>query len=423
MKQLSVVVNWYFKLLPLAPLICMIDYYTVHQGFRKIFGTSIILIGFLIILSKGIKKSNIHYHIFWGFLVYLYYIAWDIINQLDTYQRKGFVYDFITNPYLQLVFLLFVIDNLKIFKKDLVLIVKLLKGLILAGGIVTVIQLVVDPFFLTPPSFSEFSIGAGLQDNVFEVRRASLFGYSGRMDVSLSMIPVLAIIVTFGLKEHNRIEYLYLLIGGLIAFATNSRYVQVAYIFCWFPVIFSGKFSDTIKRILVIPVILLLAYLVIQIVGFDLHGYIEERILSESANTRILAYEMLVRFFPDNPLFGTGFNMTDELEVAIAGRSSQIHVGYFAHMFAYGIVGSLLAFGFWISIQYKLYRNALKTHFWGSFIGFLTFTWANVTLVYYIIFTFGMALAFLFDKYYITEYNEQQKLEAQNAESDRSYKG
>ncbi|MBS2211492.1 O-antigen ligase family protein [Carboxylicivirga mesophila] len=418
MKQLSFVVNWYFKLLPLAPLICMIDYYTVHQGFRKLYGTSIMAVGIAILLVKGLKKSKIHYHIFLGFLVYLYYIIWDVINQLDTYQRKGFVYDFITNPYLQLVFLLFVIDNLIIFKKDVVLIVKILKGVMLAAGVVSIIQLISDPFFLTPSSISEFSVGAGLQENVFEVRRVSLFGFTGRMDVSLSMIPVLAIIVSFGLKEYNRIEYLYLIIGGIIAFATNSRYVQVAYVFCWFPVIFSGRFSETIKRMLLIPAFALLAYLVIQIVGFDLHGYIEERILSDSASTRVLAYEMLVRFFPDNPLFGTGFNMTDELEIAIGGRSSQIHVGYFAHLFSYGLVGSILAFGFWFSIQYRLYKHALKTHFWGSFIGFLTFTWANVTLVYYIIFTFGMALAFLFDKYYISEYEKQLKGKQDDAEGN-----
>jgi len=409
MRQLSFVVNWYFKLLPLAPVICMVDYYTVHQGFRKIFGTSLLLIALMVVLVKGLKKSNVHYHILWAFVIYLYYIVWDVINQLDTYERRGFVYDFLTNPYLQLVVLLYVIDNLIIFKKDLILIVRLLKGLMLIAFLVTIIQLLLDPFFLTPSSVSEFSIGANLQNNVFEVRRVSIFGYSGRMDISLSMIPILAIIVAFGLKEYKRIEFIYLAIGALIAFANNSRYVQIAYIFCWFPVIFSGNASDRIKRVLLVPFFILIAYLLIQIVGFDIEGYIEERVLSNSAGTRLLAYEMLARFFPENPLWGTGYHLTEELEIAIGGRSSQIHVGYFAHLFTYGIVGSLLVFSFWFSIQWKLFSNARRTGFWGSFIGFLTFTWANVTLVYYIIFTFGMALAFLFDKYYESEYDKMKK--------------
>jgi hypothetical protein len=145
---------------------------------------------------------------------------------------------------------------------------------------------------------------------------------------------------------------------------------------------------------------------VLQVIGYDVGRYVQERLLDDSGGSRILAFEIFGRFFPDNPFFGTGQHLTQEVLVALSGRSSQIHVGYLSHLYTYGIVGTLMAFIFWIMIAVHLWKIAKRTGFWGGYFGFMVFLWANVTMVFYWVFTFGLALCYLFASYYESKENE-----------------
>ena len=162
-----------------------------------------------------------------------------------------------------------------------------------------------------------------------------------------------------------------------------------------------------------VPVVLVLLAIGLSLVGFDVEGYVEQRLLANSASTRLLAFEIFQKFFGRNPWFGSGVHLSNEVIVALAGRSSQIHVGYLAHLYSYGIIGSFLVFGFWLLIFIRFRRTALRTAYWGSVVGILVFLWANVTLVTYQIFTYGIMMSFLFDRYYYHTYLFHAKKDSQ----------
>jgi len=127
-------------------------------------------------------------------------------------------------------------------------------------------------------------------------------------------------------------------------------------------------------------------------------AYIAERLLANTASTRFLAFELFAKYFPENPFFGTGEHVTAELARSLQGRSSQIHVGYLSHLFEFGIFGSILLFSFWFYIAKRLFKTSRRFNYYGTFLGFLCFLVANLTLVKYSIFEYGIILSLLFNK-------------------------
>jgi hypothetical protein len=150
-------------------------------------------------------------------------------------------------------------------------------------------------------------------------------------------------------------------------------------------------------------------YFTLNYLGYNLNNWFEDRLLAEGSlreTTRYSAWVNFQRFFPENPIFGIGVHMTREIEVASnEAGSSQIHVGFLAHLISYGVVGSLFLFGFWFFLSRKMYLNAKKTKYYGSFFALLVFLWGNMTLVKYSMFYYGIIFAFIFDKYYQNMYN------------------
>ena len=137
--------------------------------------------------------------------------------------------------------------------------------------------------------------------------------------------------------------------------------------------------------------------------GYDFLDWYNTRLLAEGSikeTTRFKAIENFIVFFPREPIFGTGVHLTDEiLSASKSVGSSQIHVGYLSHLVSYGLVGSFFLFGFWYLIAKKLLITAKQTNYWGSFFAFLTFLWAQATLVHFSIFYYGLIFALVFDKY------------------------
>ena len=55
----------------------------------------------------------------------------------------------------------------------------------------------------------------------------------------------------------------------------------------------------------------------------------------------------------------------------------------------------------------KTGKTAKKTNYWGSFFAFLTYFWAQATLVNYSIFFYGLMFALVFDKYFQDKYKTE----------------
>jgi len=409
MFRISNLIYLYFILLSFAPIVCFLDYSTVNQGFYKIYGATLLLISLALLIRKGVNNSRFDGLIVAALVVYAYYLGWDVILQQGTYARKGFVFDAFVNPFLHIACLIFVVDNYKIPESLIKLLVKIFIGTIMASFVVSLIQFVHDPFFFAPDELAAYARQMGAADDAFEVRRTSIFGYIGMLEVSQSFLPIMALVTAYYAKVKHKIPFVWLIMGLVVVFATNSRFVQVGFLMTLMPLLILGK--SKWRTLLIIsfatPIIVLVFVQVLVFTGFDIDSYIQNRILANSASTRLLAFEIFQKFFGKNPWFGSGVHLSNEVIVALAGRSSQIHVGYLAHLYSYGIIGSFFAFGFWFLIARRFYRTAKITQFWGSFIGMGVFLWANVTLVYYIIFTYGLMMSFLFDRYYLNKHYEE----------------
>ncbi len=408
------IVKYYLYLLSASPLIAYILEINFAQDYRKFFGFFGIMLALGLILIKGIKNIKIHKYLFLLILLYLYYIGWEIIIGGGVIERKGLVYDFFfANKYLAVLAILLVIDNSTFDDGFMKNIVNIFKITILIGGIFMLYQLIVDPLFFTPEKFIRWMNSNRWAQNIYQVKRLSVFGYCGIHDLGLSFIPILAIVIGYITKVKKRIPFFLLIVGIIIAFGSNVRYIQAAYFLCLMPLLFIN--NKILKNVFIglglLIALLFITTIIMKLLGYDINKYISDRILDESALSRILALKIFLRFFPENPFFGTGVHLTDDVVVAIGGRSSQIHVGYLAHLFSYGIIGSIFLFGLWGGITYRFYKIARKTLYFGSFFAFITFLWANVTLVYYSIFTYGIIFSFVFNKYYEDKYSKSETQE------------
>lgn len=119
------------------------------------------------------------------------------------------------------------------------------------------------------------------------------------------------------------------------------------------------KFLGVLKCLIVGILALLCSIYFLNKIGVDTNEIIEKRILekqrvgieNKSVGTKILAFQLFAELFPANPVFGVGSQITDELEDKLAGRSSQLHVGYLSLLYYKGLVDGCLFFFVWISFN------------------------------------------------------------------------
>jgi hypothetical protein len=249
-------------------------------------------------------------------------------------------------------------------------------------------------------------IGDTLQGNKYLDRRASIFGYVNANEIGLSYMPLLSVLIGFLLYNKRRTFYFFLILGGITAVLTNGRYVMIAFIIIGLQILIyqKVKIKGGIKYVILSAILFFAIYQILKYLGYNMGDWFNARLLAEGSlreTTRYQAFGNFFKFFPRAPFFGIGIHMTQEIqEASNATGSSQIHVGYLAHLVSYGIVGSVFLFGFWYSIAKRLYLTARITNYWGSFFGLLTYLWAQATLVNYSFFFYGLIFAVVFDKYF-----------------------
>ena len=255
---------------------------------------------------------------------------------------------------------------------------------------------------------------------MYKFRRQSIFGFVEPNEIGLSFIPLAAVLIGYILRFKKQNYIIFSLLVGITAFLTNTRYVMVSFfiiIFQYF-VYFRQSIAGWFKYVAIAAILIIFLFFSLDYLGYDFKEFYEERLLAEGSlteTTRFRAIQNFAYFFPEYMIWGTGVHLTEEIRKASkAIGSSQIHVGYLSHLVSYGIVGSLLLFGFWFSLAKQLYRNAKKTNYWGSFFAFLTFFWSQATLVNYSIFFTGLVFALVFDKYFVDKAKNSVKKNLKN---------
>jgi hypothetical protein len=338
--------------------------------------------------------------VWWLFVYALYLWLWSFAN--GYIEQKGTLKFLFTNLPLYSVFLLLIIYNNSYsdkFIRRVLLLTKFWFVILLIGQL---LQFFYEPYFLVPESWIP---GLGDNPSIYILRRPSVFALVSDHEYGISIMALFALYFGYVIKEEDRFPWFWIVIAILYSVLTNTRYIMlgVLLIFLQFNFVKIGL-KKKLQYVFILAIIMSVSlYMVTKVFNYDFNEYAEERLFAEESiesSTRYFAITVFLDFFPKAPFLGNGQFKSEEVEKAVKGKSSQIHVGYLAHLVSYGIVGSIFLFSFWFAGLRFLYKRAKKTGFYGAFYAFLMIIWANVTLVTYEIFYVGIIFAFVFDKYY-----------------------
>ena len=297
---------------------------------------------------------------------------------------------------ISIYFVLLIVYNTSVSNNFINSTIIIFKITIIATVIGSIIQ-VFDPSFLKYKYLLE-------EGDIYSLRRVSIYSYE-RLGLGFSFIPLLSVTIGYALYSTKKTPIFYLIIGGLSPLLSNSRYIIVAYIILTIQllVVYRKTLSKQIKYLISFSLLAFILFIILSFLGYNFESWFNERLFAEGSiekTTRYKAISNFSKFFPKYWLFGNGqFNSDEVKRASHAIGSSQIHVGYLAHLVSYGVVGSFFLFSFWFLFAKRLFQTAKLTNYWGSFFAFLTYLWAQATLVHYSIFYYGLIFAFIFDKY------------------------
>lgn len=378
------------------------------------FSAYTIILGIIFVLLG--YKNNFPKELYLFILYIIFILIWSFYN--GDQERRGFINIIINNPHHATLFVIYMVYNLNFSDRFIKYTLNIFKVTAVLAVIVSIYQVFDSTFLDANPYWQRIGGQSDILGDMYQDRRLSIFGFSDLNELGLSYLPFASAMLGFLLTKKNKYYVLFFLFVGLTSVLSNNRYVIVGYIIILIQFFTVKKLKSPIKIIntIIILVILglLLNYALVSL-GYNYGDWFSERLFVEGAvteSTRYGAFINFIYFFPQAVFVGTGVHLTTQMALASESiGSSQIHVGYLAHLLSYGIVGSFFLFGFWLMLLIKLYNNAKKTKYWGSFFAFLIFLWAQTTLVYYFIFFYGIIFALIMDKYMIDKYKLQNNLE------------
>lgn len=333
----------------------------------------------------------------------------------DELREDGLIKYLYSNPFLQTFVGLLAVENIRVEKRWMKMAQFVLSATLIIAAIVSIKQ-ILDPLFLT----KETELVQGLSydrlaeyyssnptertgdiDRFFDGYRLSIFSYINEVSVGFDVIAIFSILIA--IRFRNRFYSLILFLSSAaVGFLSSARWIMLNFF-----VVASQKFFNKQNKVLaflkfsffgILLITILLAG--INLTGFNLNAFVQERLLAESAGTRLLAFEVFYKVFPDNPIFGTLGVDTEKMLMLLNGRSSQIHVGYLKLFYYYGLVGGILYLTFLGLLLKRMWGIGKASSYWGGFFAFLAFAIANLTLVKFDLFHYGLLLAILFSNFF-----------------------
>ena len=366
-----------------------------------------------IILTKFLTNGKIRiplYTLLFGCFFFYAFIL-DVFVSGNFFRRSPLHY-FYTSDYLRFFIACILIENTKFPRKYIDYAITALIIVLGLAACVSIIQ-IKDPVFFAKKTFGmsgdlslermQIYFDQSTEKKSLELRhmlggyRFSVYSWIHELSVGIDSIAVLSILL--GLRTLEKWKRLIVYASGaLVSFLASSRWIMLNFFVVasqdfWFK---KNKLFFAIKYgVAGIALILVLAYAA-TLAGMDIQGFVEKRLMNDSALTRIYAFEVFGKVFSENPILGTGGKDTPEMLRLIKGKTSQIHVGYLKLFYYYGMVGGLLYLTFLWAFLHNLWRRAKKTGFWGSFFAILAIAVANLTLYETDLFYHGPMLAILF---------------------------
>ena len=316
-----------------------------------------------------------------------------------------------------------VIENTWFSKPYMKKLTSYLKILFWLSVVVILIQQTIDyNFLLNPHSLEEVEATEEM-----ERRFSSIYSYlGGTIYAGLTVVPILSIIIAENIKR-NKPAMVYYVAGAIFSLINKSRWILINLFITLFTKFTLRKTSlvQIFRLVLMIVVVSFATSWVLSYFGFNIDELVAERLLETkhgglkegAASTRLLAFEIFGKVYPDNPVLGKG-NLSwgegatgdKELTALLKGRSSQIHVGYLSLFYWYGMLGTLPFIFFLWCLMKKLHNTAKRLDYWGPYWGMMGFIVANLTLVHLNMNIPGLLICLAYNKYY-EQYKVVQKTE------------
>jgi len=351
------------------------------------------IIAALLIIRGGVKIPKLIYPLI---LLAIYYFSWNFFN--GRFEKFGFIKLLFKDRTLHTISFLILVRNMNFTTKDLKKYLSVFKIYIILSVLFTIIQVLFNSSFFLPEQLTYFDG----ETAKYEIRNVSMWGYLSLLDVGLSFIPILAIVIHKSIVNKSKLTVFWLFCGAFVSILTNSRWTMVNYILV---LIYTGYLYYKINNIHLFGIIKYgIMVLVISIVSlsliknyvYNLNDFYNNRIYSSSAESRLYGYQMFLKYFPDKPWFGTGVRVGEDLSADLAGKSSQIHVGYLSHLYEFGIIGSVILLFFWFKVVKYVWLIGKISGNFVYLVMFLCFLAANVTLVEYSFYYLGVLVIFIF---------------------------
>ncbi|MCD4828963.1 MAG: hypothetical protein K8R90_05985 [Candidatus Cloacimonetes bacterium] len=409
MRQLSLFHMFFFitiALVAVMPIAAMGIEMILSLAPILFFGAVMVCL-FVLFIGESALTSRTHFR----FPMYLrFYILFCISLLLWTYDiteasPQEIILLFIKNIYVFAIYSFFLIENVDFSERFINTLTKLMKFTIIISFIVVLIQVFFDRHFLVSELFRQSHWGL---EHGIQYRHPSIFSWLGFSALGFSLPIIFALLIP-EIKKNKRQSILYFSMVLVVVFLTKTRYVMLSFLIVL--TLFTQAKGFMLVRVLkYVSFIILSAFLVYLggfIFGIDMNYFIHSRILSD-VSTRFLAFDVFFKLFPKSMLVGAGSTLSSELLQEIGGRSSQIHVGWLALFYHYGLIGGFLYIGFIFFLMRRLWRIGKVLGKWGPFVGMLTFVIANFTLVNLFVFQMGHILAMVFKRYYEQQIHEMQ---------------
>ncbi len=377
---------------------------------------SILLIKLYAIYSAGENLVVPSYIAIFG--VFTAYIILSSIFVSDLFIEKGAVKYFYSNSFIMTFVGFLIIENTCFPKKWIKLAIKILGVVLIISAIVSVIQIFEPLFFIKNRSVIEgFSYDriAEYYDNnpeeetssmsrLLDGYRSSIYSYISGLSVGIDTMAIFSLLIALKTKKWVKTA-LWVIAAALVSFLSSSRWIMVNFLIIgsqniW---ISKNKILNTVKYGLYGLTLLVFLVPLLEFSGLDIQRFTEERLTDNSASTRILAFEVFSKVFPDHPVVGTGGVDTQEVQRLLGGRSSQIHVGYLKLFYYYGLIGGLLYLAFLFALLKRMWHMSRSSNYWGGFFAILAFAIANLTLVEFSLFYHGLLLALIFSNHFYDE--------------------
>lgn len=351
------------------------------------------LLGYLYIAVLHLPKTIYHLYIFGFFFLgiifvifrkkihipaYLYLLLGYASYRLLWLQFADVYHHILTKIYYSILYfsiflIILVIYNTNFSRKFIETTTNLIKATVIIAAAASLIQ-VFDISFLHANRY--WIDDYFFQGTFYTFRRASIFGFVDQNELGLSFLPLASTLIGYLLLKNDKKFILYMFLVLIIGLLSNTRYVMVGAVIMTIQVFIAerDKIVGIFRYVIVTLFLGFVAVSTLISLDYDFERFFNERLFHEGSITQTTRYKAISNFtyfFPKNPVFGTGVHLSDEVrEASRAIGSSQIHVGYLSHLVSYGLVGSVLLFGFWFFLLKNLYKNARRTGYWGSFTGF-----------------------------------------------------